>query len=369
MAVLGSCLTRDIFNSKFNLNYKHFFECALTQHLSSVISLMSPSVNYEASKIDNLKPFDEWALNTDLNKEFLQNIVRIKPDVLLMDFFADVYFGVLQVKENVYITNNRWRLRHTSFYRELPEKTALNLNIDPNAYLELWKESIDRFFRYIKSRLPDMKIIVVHSMLADRYLSVSDKKLHKIGDHRKDNLNVDLANEYLKWMTQYVLDQYATICLDMTKKKYRSYDAHPWSIFYVHYTMDYYQDALNQLLALTNMKKEKIRAVVFGAGVSAEKFLSQIKKDEVSVEYFVDNNPSKQNTYFKGIKIIPPTMLPEIEYDCIVIASQHSPEIASQLLKLGVPYEKIVPFYFEHHSQKVKNEHRAILSQITATRE
>lgn len=366
VAVLGSCMTRDIFNSKFNLHYKKYFHCVLTQNQTSMISLMSMPAKHEVGKIDNLESYHVWNVRTDLNKEFLQKIVVLKPEVLVMDFFADVYFGVLQIQEGTYITNNKWKLWKTSYYKELLDKKELHLKNDPDVYMQLWKDSIDRFFQYIQPRLPTTKIIVVNAKFVNQYLSISDNKTYKISELKKDNLNVEFANEYMLRMNQYVLDQYNAICLDMTNKNYISYDEHPWGPFYVHYTMDYYRDALNRLTRLSNMEKEKMRIVVFGTGSSAEKFMSQIN-DEVVVQCFVDNQPARQNTLFKGIKVMAPERLPDIAYDCIVIASQYSLEIMSQLLKLGVPYEKIIPFDYVNHNRMNEKYHRATIEELTTS--
>jgi len=58
------------------------------------------------------------------------------------------------IQEGVFITNNRSKLRKTTYNRELEEKTELNLQTDPDGYMKLWKGSIDRFFNHIRPSLP-----------------------------------------------------------------------------------------------------------------------------------------------------------------------------------------------------------------------
>lgn len=364
LAVMGSCLTRDVFNSRFNLNYKHYFECVLTQNQTSFISLMSPPVEYDKTKIDNLISYNEWNVHTDLNKEFLHRIVELKPDALLIDFFADIFFGVLKLREGVYITNNRWKLWKTSYYRELPEKHELNLSVDPEAYMRLWEESIDRFFDYIRSRLPDLDVIVVESRFVDHFASTKDQLLLRISDYRKEHFNVDHANRFMKRMCQYAVDRHGARRLDMTQEHYHSFDQHIWGPFYVHYTMDYYQNALHRLVELLGLEKEKIRIVVFGTGSGAVQFMQRIKQDAVAVQCFVDNDPARQQSGFMGYRVIAPDELPGLEHDCIIIASQFSPDIMKQLLALGIPYDKIVPFYYAHHNRMMEKYHRAVVEQV-----
>jgi glycosyltransferase involved in cell wall biosynthesis len=55
----------------------------------------------------------------------------------------------------------------------------------------------------------------------------------------------------------------------------------------------------------------------------------------------IDNDSSKWNTFFCGIKILPPPMVRYIEYDRILMLTANHKATANQLLALGVPKEKI----------------------------
>src|SRR5699024_3108842 len=83
VAVMGSCLTRDNFNSKFNRNYKMFFEVVAATHQTSMLSLMSEPINYlEKENLEGFRDFDKWQLRQELNKEFLQLITTKEVDYL-----------------------------------------------------------------------------------------------------------------------------------------------------------------------------------------------------------------------------------------------------------------------------------------------
>jgi len=112
-------------------------------------------------------------------------------------------------------------------------------------------------------------------------------------------------------MTDYVIEQHQVDCIDMTQKKYISYDQHPWGPFYVHYTKDYYQDLFTRLIELSNEEIDKVRIIVFGTGSCAEEFMSQIDDKKVAIQCFVDNNKSKHNTLFFGLDVISPDKLPD----------------------------------------------------------
>lgn len=99
IACYGSCITRDNFNSKLNSNYKNTFECVATSEHSSIISLLAPKVQYDLNKLNyTLSEFShrnkEIAIK-DLERSFLLELIETQPDYLIMDFFPDIYFGVV----------------------------------------------------------------------------------------------------------------------------------------------------------------------------------------------------------------------------------------------------------------------------------
>ncbi|MEH7612122.1 DUF6270 domain-containing protein, partial [Gottfriedia acidiceleris] len=112
IAAFGSCVTRDNFNSKFNLNYKNHFELIRYQNQSSIISLMSNPIPYNRGKIDNLNEYEQNDVFDDLEKNFLNDLISKQPEALILDFFGDVYFGCLMTNSS-YITNNRWKITKT----------------------------------------------------------------------------------------------------------------------------------------------------------------------------------------------------------------------------------------------------------------
>ena len=48
------------------------------------------------------------------------------------------------------------------------------------------------------------------------------------------------------------------------------------------------------------------RIIIFGTSVSAEKIYCNIKKDDVEVVAYLDNDQKKQGKLFHGVKIVSP---------------------------------------------------------------
>lgn len=81
----------------------------------------------------------------------------------------------------------------------------------------------------------------------------------------------------------------------------------------------------------------------FGAGSLGEELHANIRKRH-QVLAFLDNDPAKQGAPLCGLPVLSPRILTSLEpdsYDAIVVTSSFYPEIAKQLVELGVPRRKI----------------------------
>ncbi|MCL6631796.1 MAG: DUF6270 domain-containing protein [Alicyclobacillus herbarius] len=247
VAVLGSCATRDVFNSQFNPTYKDNYECVITQNQTSLISLMAHPVDVDRDDIDNLNEYDTWNVRTDFTKEFLQKLVVEKPDYLIIDLFADVHFGCLALPFGNYLTNNRWKLWKTRWYKEhAAECTVFNIDVDWIAYFSLWRDAANRLFSYINKYLKNCRVIIHKVRNVDYYLSSGQlKRLSTSG--RVKEIDVDFYNYAWNEMNIYLINTFNLKSIDLWRNKnYISFEDHPWGPFYVHYTMDYYADFLTE---------------------------------------------------------------------------------------------------------------------------
>lgn len=249
VAILGSCISRDNFNSLFNANYKSYFECILFQHQTSMISLMSEKIEYlnEFEEETKLKPFDKWYFRTNYTKEFLEKIINIQPRYLIIDFFADVYYGVLEIEKNKYITNNVNKLNSTEFYKNIKVKNVRTISENFDDYFEEWKLATSRFFDFINEKCKNTKVILVKTHFNNIYVN---KQGEKIVFNNSDIAKQKIQNFNFYWDTfnSYVEDKYEVEVIDLiNKEKYTLKEDHPWGMFYVHYVDEYYVDFLEKL--------------------------------------------------------------------------------------------------------------------------
>lgn len=82
------------------------------------------------------------------------------------------------------------------------------------------------------------------------------------------------------------------------------------------------------------------KVVIFGTGAAGRAIYRAVKnKDDIVA--FIDNAPSKINTFYKEIKIIAPAELKKLEFDAVLIGGVWADEMSAQLLSLGIENEKI----------------------------
>lgn len=82
------------------------------------------------------------------------------------------------------------------------------------------------------------------------------------------------------------------------------------------------------------------KILIFGAGNNAKNIIKYIDKRKNKILYFVDNDHAKQGKCCWGVEIISPSMIADLEYDYILIASLYWKEIREQLKSLGVNRKK-----------------------------
>jgi hypothetical protein len=251
VAVLGSCTTRDNFNSRFNPDYRSMWDCVLSQNQSSIISIMSDGFELEAERFGDIGEYKRRLVRTDLNKEFLQQLAEVRPDYLVMDFFSDIHFGCLKLGDGRYITNNRWQLWKTDYYKELRGRGPLDelrIEDDPGKYLQIWRDAFDRLMQHLASRVPDTKVVLHRGFNTNRVLLSEEGRVLPLREFKKlRKLDVAVMNKLWSELDDYAAGTWGLEAIDLTGRGYTSFDQHPWGAFFVHYTMDYYRDFLAEL--------------------------------------------------------------------------------------------------------------------------
>jgi hypothetical protein len=251
VAVFGSCTTRDNFNSRFNPDYRSRYDVTLAASQASVITMMSPPVEADFTPTRPMSDYDLWNIRSDMSREFLPKLAEQQPDYLILDFFADIHFGVIRLPDGRYLTNNRWKLWHTDYYQDLKANdgfVALRILEDPEPYVALWAEALDRFAAYVAEHCPDTTVLVHCGFNTDRLVPPgSSRPVHLRTFKKGPRLDVPRANELWARLDDHATSTYGWDAIDLRAEGYTTTADHPWGPFWVHYTPDYYHRFLAEL--------------------------------------------------------------------------------------------------------------------------
>ncbi|MBE0313571.1 hypothetical protein HA450_00095 [Xanthomonas citri pv. punicae] len=243
IACYGSCITRDNFNSKLNPDYKRIYECVATSEHSSLISMVAPRVEYDDAKLDftlsENSPRNKEIAIKDFDRSFLNDLVKTQPDYLIMDFFPDVFFGVVFSEDKI-MTKNDWYLCNTTFYNELPNKFILKLDQNSQEYLSVWIPALINFMNFMEKNVPDCQVIINKARFSNRILD--DDSVYLLP-------SLDKYNEIWNVLDNYVISKYGLKSIELDHSEYylAKNPTLGWKIFHLHYLDNYYHDFLKSL--------------------------------------------------------------------------------------------------------------------------
>ncbi|GAA4814490.1 DUF6270 domain-containing protein [Nocardioides caeni] len=249
VSVMGSCITRDNFNSRFNPDYKRWFRVGPTTNQSSMIALMSAPVDEPWQAVKPMKPYGQWNVASDLTREILELLPAERPDLVVLDFFGDVHFGVIRLSDGRYVTDNRWRIHKTDLHERLladPAVTHLHWQDDPDAYFAVWVEAMDRFAAFMAAECPGTRVVVHCGFNVDRTIRRGAVAPTGFGPPKRQRA-ARAGSRFWRRLNEHARTAYGWESIDLGAERYVTFADHPWGAMEVHYTMDYYPRFLAEL--------------------------------------------------------------------------------------------------------------------------
>ncbi len=238
-STLGSCASRNIFNSQLNPDYKKYFHINQSIEVVTLISLMSNPIDYDSELIDSEDKYSNQNVQNDLNKSFLNFLKEDSIDYLIYDTYFDVLADTIKYGENQYITNSV-HLERQKFNELLLDKEKINMRKDFNEYIYLWIKSCNEFFNFIEDNKLNFKIILNLNRSVSKYYDNNELV-------ESDNLKNFLSlNKYRDILDKYVLENFDVEVLPFDKNTLALKD-HIFGLGSTHYEAKYYSDKTKQL--------------------------------------------------------------------------------------------------------------------------
>lgn len=239
ISTLGSCSSRNIFNSNINTNYKTFFTVFESIEAVTFISLMSEKIEFDENLIDSNSSYDNYCALCDLSKNFLEFLKEERIDYLIIDTYFDAFYDVIVIGNNKYISGSSHVL-NTSISTLFKDKPRINIYDNFKEYFYLFKESMDKFFDFMDKYCPNIKIILNCSRNVFKY-EESGQIVENDNLKRMSNIN-----PFRDILDSYILENFDVEILDFDENTLANKN-HIFGIHPTHYEPKYYEEKIKQL--------------------------------------------------------------------------------------------------------------------------
>ena len=254
ISIIGSSHTRDIFEAKRNKLYEDKYKVSSYIPMVSMLSIMSaPEVyNYRRLAMLDLENSVFERMFYDFEKNVINSLESIQPDVLVLDFYADARYGAMSYGSS-YITNEISDLIGKGIIIGKNLGITYSYNSNTEDYVMVWRNYFDRFMSYISDNMPEMKVVINAMKMPDSYMNMisecSDKDIEMINNlwNRFDNYAIK------KYNLKYIMKD-ATYLIDSKEKKYMQGNPN------LYFKKDYYIRAYKEFkVVANNIKITKIK--------------------------------------------------------------------------------------------------------------
>lgn len=260
VSIVGSCLWRDIFNSRFVENYSDYFCVDSYFARTSVVSIMEKAIPYDISKFEKqFEPLHFEYHYTECAKQMLTILENNQSDLLLLDFYGELFYG-MYAYDDTYIRG--WATKGALAYSGLIEQKKITKFFDcqnfASDYLEIWKNYMDMFVSYAREHFPNTTIVINGIKATD--IITKDRKI--IGRQQTPVGKLGALNHLWKKMDDYCRNVHGLHVIEYDK----AYTLNPDYIYnlgneLVHFHGDYYQDAFTKLIEFCNENSISLKSV------------------------------------------------------------------------------------------------------------
>ena len=252
VSIIGSCQSRDIFNSKFIPKYKDYFRVYSYYTMTSILSVMSEPVRYNYNNLEGCSLSNDntehWFF--ELEKPILRTLATKKPDILLMDFYCEARYGAREY-DGGYIVNRLSKLRGLDVIDNSRLGEEYSYLKNTAEFIELWKQAFDRFMLFMRESLPETKIVI--NTVKGNNIVLDENGKEYISPKTVD-VDIKKVNELWAFFDSYAIDTYGLDAIRYEKE----YTLDPNYIFgglgvaLVHFQHEYYEDCFRKLAELAS---------------------------------------------------------------------------------------------------------------------
>ncbi|MDT5304290.1 MAG: hypothetical protein QOG79_8017 [Mycobacterium sp.] len=251
VAVLGSCVSRDCFNRLLVPDYRHYATVVDSAFQTAFPSLVRRgTMKVAPPALRALRPRHQRPLTEDFGGASFDRFLRIRPDVVVVDLYADVHFGCVE-HAGRFVTRNHMAFASLaeadSFFNDHGLQPAGRLRPTPTPYDQTFVQALQQFAVCVRRDAPHTLIVLNQARRASHYrLSAGTTAAFDHPDH------IEAHNAAWCRADALFLDVVADAqTLNYPPEIFLGSVSHPWGLHPVHYTDGFYRAfwrQLNQLL-------------------------------------------------------------------------------------------------------------------------
>lgn len=236
--IIGSCVSRDVFNSRFNDVYKEHVEIGQTVYQTALPSIVERSMIPDINDTDNSKTIFKKTLDEEFSGNSIDRIIVSRPDFIVMDFFADVHFGVTR-KMGRYITRNHMAFQTLDdadvFYDDHESTSPERMRFDNDEYKTISVKSLCGLRDQLRSELPKVEFVVNSARFSSTYMN-SDEEIVQFDNRDR----IQWKNDNWAALDEVAIDSLNAQQISHGEESLIATPSHPWGLHPVHYIQPYY---------------------------------------------------------------------------------------------------------------------------------
>lgn len=255
ISIVGSCVLRDVFNSKFVPGWSDEFVVDSYFARTTIPSITSGPLTYDLELLEQKFSALKFEYHyTECAKCMLQILENNASDYLLLDFYADAYYGTYLYQNNYYGGWSFGRLLGKHIIKTDDQYKLYNFFNDPTDYFEIWCEAFDKFMRYHDAYFPHTKLII-NGIKGSNQIT----KNGEIISIQQPDVDIEQLNSLWHKFDDYVAEKYRIPVVKYEQK----YTLDPDYIYglnneFVHFHKEYYTDCFSKLKGLCTEKTEPL---------------------------------------------------------------------------------------------------------------
>lgn len=172
LGILGTCMTRWAFSSKYTNAYQTVFDVPFAHFWPSVFSLTEDPMPYPKKTYANYPQREEPFVRREYEKTSMKELKDAKCEYVLVDFFVDAIHGPRKLPDGKFIG---YKAYACDFYQDFLMFDSEKYFLESNDYFERWTQAADKLIDELLAIFPQNRIVLATGGLTHHYLSEEGK--------------------------------------------------------------------------------------------------------------------------------------------------------------------------------------------------